>query len=190
MDTQVNNMCKKAYFNIRNISKLRRSLDRDTLKSVVNSLVTPHLDYGNGLLYGISSKLLQKLQVAQNSAVRLIEGTRKCDPVTELRKNLHWLPIEARVKYKILTTTWKTLYNLAPEYLEDLIAVRNSGQRTTTREMLEIPDAQGCNNQCDRAYYRVAPNLWNELKLEVKKATTLSSFKKKLKTHLFKESYK
>ena len=142
------------------------------------------------MLYGISSNLLQKLQVAQNSAVTLIEGTRKCDPVTQLRKNLHWLPIEARVKYKILTTTWKTLNNLAPEYLKDLIAVRNSGLRSTTREMLEIPDAQGCNNQCDRAYYRAAPNLWNELKLEVKRATTLSCFKKKLKTHLFKESYK
>ena len=86
--------------------------------------------------------------------------------------------------------TWKTLNNLAPEYLKDLIDVRNSGLRSTTKEMLEIPDAQGCNNQCDRAYYRAAPNLWNELKLEVKKATTLSSFKKKLKTHLFKESYK
>ena len=106
MDKQVNHMCKKAYFNIRNIAKIRKILSKDDTKTVVNALVTPHLDYGNGLLFGINKRLQSKLQVAQNSAVRVIEKLRKRDHISQYRKNLHWLPIPARIEYKILTTTW------------------------------------------------------------------------------------
>ena len=89
MEKQVNKMCMNAYLNIRNLSKLWKSLDRDTSKTAVNSLVTPHLDYGNGILYGVNSNLLKKLQVAQNSAVRLIEKLKKHDRVSGYKKQLH-----------------------------------------------------------------------------------------------------
>ena len=84
---------------------MRKSLDRDTIKNAVNSLVTPHLDYGNGLLYGVNGNLLKKLQVAQNSAVRLIEKLRKHDRVSDYRKQLHRLPIPARIQFKLMATT-------------------------------------------------------------------------------------
>ena len=79
-------MCKSAYFNIRNISHIRKSLNKDDTKTIVNALVTPHLDYGNGLLYGVTGKYLKKLQVAQNAAVRLIEKLNKRDHVSLKRK--------------------------------------------------------------------------------------------------------
>jgi len=46
---------------------------KEDTKTAVNALVTPHLDYENDLLYGISQKHIKKLQIAQNSAARLIE---------------------------------------------------------------------------------------------------------------------
>ena len=96
MENQVNKMCRNVYLNLRNISKVRKSMDKEVTKTVVNALVTPHLDSGNGLLDGISKHLVNKLQVAQNSAVRLIERLKKHENITYYRKNLHWLPIEAR----------------------------------------------------------------------------------------------
>ena len=51
MEKQVNKMGQNADLNIQNLSKLQKSLDRDTIKTAVNSLVMPHLDYGNGLSY-------------------------------------------------------------------------------------------------------------------------------------------
>jgi len=39
-------------------------MNKEVIKTVENALVTSHLDYGNGLLYGISKHLLNKLQVA------------------------------------------------------------------------------------------------------------------------------
>ena len=58
---------------IKNISKIRNCLNKEDAKTAVNALVTPHLDYGNGLLMGIKQSLINELQVAQNSPIRLIE---------------------------------------------------------------------------------------------------------------------
>jgi len=41
----------------------------------------------------------------------------------------------------------------------------------------------------DRAFSVAAPRLWNALPLTVRAAPTLASFKKLLKTHLFKIAY-
>ena len=186
-------MCKNAYFNIRNISKLRKNLDKETVKTAVNALVTPHLDYGNALLYGIKSYLLDKLQVAQNSAVRLIEKLKKYDHVSSSRQQLHWLPIQARIHFKLLMTTWKAIKKQAPKYIQQLIKVRqqqNHNLRSNNKVMLESPSPLNKNKHEERAFSFAAPILWNPLPEYVKNAATLFSFKKNLKTHLFQKFYK
>ena len=195
MDTekQINKMCKNAYFNIRNISKLTKTLDKETIKTAVNALVTPHLDYGNGLLYGIKSSLINRLQVAQNSAVRLIEKLKKHDSVCHSRQQLHWLPIPARIQYKLLTTTWKALNNQAPEYITQLINERQQQSyqvRSNNQLRLIVPPSLNKNNFEDRALSYSAPELWNKLPNVVKEAHSLPSFKKRLKTHLCTKFYR
>ena len=193
MEKQVNKMCKNAYFNIRNLSKLRKSLDKETVKTAVNALVTPHLDYGNGLLYGIKTDLLDKLQVAQNSAVRLIEKLKKHDRITNSRKQLHWLPIPARIHFKLMVTAWKALNNQAPKYIQQLIQKKehqNYDVRSNNKLLLENPLSLNKNKFEDRAFSFAAPKLWKTLPEKVTNAVTLSSFKKNLKTHLFEMSYK
>lgn len=189
MEKQVNNMCSKAYFNIKNIGKIRKLLSKDDTKAVVNALVTPHLDYGNGLLHGINKSLLSKLQVAQNSAVRLIEKLRKRDHITEYRKNLHWLPIPARIEYKIMTTTWKILNNKAPTYLSELIRVKRDAYPTRSQNSNLLEMQNVTNKTAERAFCNLAPPLWNKLDNKTRNIKTLESFKKALKTHLFSKYY-
>ena len=157
---------KNAYFNIRNISKLRNNLDKETVKTAVNALVTPHLDYGNALLYGINSYLLDKLQVAQNSAVRLIEKLKKYDHVSSSRQQLHWLPIPARIHFKLMMTTWKAINKQAPIYIQELIKVRqqqNHNLRSNNKVMLESPSPLNKNKHEERAFSFAATILWNPL---------------------------
>jgi hypothetical protein len=191
MEKQINKMCQRAYMNIRNISRIRQSLDKEDTKTAVNALVTPHLDYGNGLLYGIPKKYVNKLQIAQNSAVRLIEKIRRDEHITPYRKELHWLPIPARIQYKILTTTWKSLNNQAPKYLQRLLKIRQSNysQRTINECLLEIPIQRGSNNLVDRAFFCSAPKLWNTLPTQIRNKKSLESFKSSLKTFLFNKFY-
>ena len=41
-----------------------------------------------------------------------------------------------------------------------------------------------------RSFYAAAPTLWNSLPANIQEITSLSIFKKKLKTHLFNLAYK
>ena len=71
----------------------------------------------NALLNGISDQQLKKL--VQNSAARVLTKTRKYDHITPVLKNLYWLPVCDRMKYKTLLLTWKGLNGMAPSYITE-----------------------------------------------------------------------
>ena len=58
MKVHVTKKCSIAMWNLSKLKKIRKYLDTDTCKIVVDALVTSHLDYCNGLLFGISEYLL------------------------------------------------------------------------------------------------------------------------------------
>ena len=59
-----------------------------------------------------------KLQHVLNSAARLITGTKKFDHISPVICDLHWLPIDKRILFKLLCITYKSLNRQAPQYLE------------------------------------------------------------------------
>jgi len=80
-------------------------------------LISSHLDYCNSLLYGVGDGLLKKLQAVQNAAARVVTGTKKFDHITPVLRDLHWLPVRQRIKYKLAMTVYKCLGGLAPTWL-------------------------------------------------------------------------
>ena len=88
----------------------------------MNSLAISQLDYYNALYYGLPSYLNIHLQRVQNTAPRLISCTHKYDHITPVLIELHWLPIEYRLKFKILLHVFKAINGLSPTYLTNLIA--------------------------------------------------------------------
>ena len=75
--------------------------------------------YCDSLLYDVSNELLQKLQVIQNAAARVMMGARKFHHITLVLRELRWLPIHQCIKLKLVMTIYKCLHGLAPPYLED-----------------------------------------------------------------------
>ena len=73
------------------------------------------------ILYDIPKYQRDKLQRIQNTAARMITGARSSDHITPLLKSLHWLPVEARIHFKILLITYKILNGQSAGYLEPLI---------------------------------------------------------------------
>ena len=112
---------KKSFFLISKIGKIRKFLTVESCKVLVNSLVISQLDYCNAVYYGMPSYLILRLQKFQNTAARLISCTHKYDHITPVLIELHWLPIECRLKFKILWHVFKVINGLSPTYLTDLI---------------------------------------------------------------------
>jgi hypothetical protein len=188
-DTHVDKLCQSAQYHIRALRHIRSSLTSEVAKSVACSIIGSRIDYCNSLLYGVSEKNINKIQMVQNTVARVITGHRKFDHITPVLKNLHWLPIKNRIKFKYCTIIFKTLLHNEPIYLRNLISRRTvSRLRSSDQCLLNTPY---CGTVlASRAFSVAAPTVWNEIPLEIRNCTSLKSFKLKLKTHFFNLSFK
>ena len=171
----------QGYHLIRNIAGIRKFLQLDHLKTLVNSVIIGKVDNCNSLLYGISTYDSDKLRKFQNSCARLIYRKRKSDHVTGILRELHWLPSEARTYFKILCYVFKCLHDLAPSYLSELIVIRRDHDLS-----LIVPRTKSKTG--DRAFSCAGPRLWNALPVDIRKVGTVDRFKALLK-HLFFSSF-
>ena len=113
--------------------------------------------------------------------------------VLQYFKNVHWLPIRARIQYKILLlNVYKAFTNGSPTYLADMMTSYNPVRSTRSSHkvnLLVVPH-QKSNKYSEKAFAVVGPRLWNELLTdELRGCNSVDTFKKKLKTMLFKKHY-
>lgn len=132
---------------------------------------------------------LSRLQKIQNSAARLISGTPITMHITPVRKDLHWLPIAARIQYKVLLYVYKSLHGLAPIYLATLLKRRTRDARLRQGNPLQLAVPPVSRAVGGRAFGNTAPVWWNGLPLSLRQAPSEQAFKRQLKTHLFRLEY-
>ena len=190
MREHVNSVTRACYLKLRQISQIRQYLSQNLTAELVRVLILTKLDYVNSLLYGVNDSLLHKLQLVQNNAARLVMRAKKRDHVTPILKHLHWLPVQQRVAYKINLLTFKSLNGLSPAYMQDLVCpyVPTRNLRSASQNLLVAPKTRGVRTG-DRAFSSCAPRMWNDLPESVRMCTTIDSFKKHLKTHLFNVAF-
>ena len=188
--THINNICRSGSLSLHELSKIRKFLSQKDTERVVHAFISSKLDYCNGLFYGLPSSEIQKLQRLQNAAARLITRTKKSDHITPVLINLHWLPIEHRVIFKLLLYTYKALHGLAPDYLANLLTFYKPVRilRSSRSINLSVPRSR-TSTYGDRSFACVSPRLWNKLPDFIRYSETLDSFKTRLKTHLFKIAF-
>ena len=161
----------------------------DATQKLVHAFITSRLDNLNALLFSLPAHLIRKLQLIQNNAARLVMRLRKGDHITPILINLHWLPVECRINYKILLLVFKCLHGKAPAYLADIIRPYTPSRtlRSGNQHLLAVPPTK--RKYGDRAFAVCGPRLWNDLPLHIRKCQTVASFKTAIKTQLFKIGY-
>ena len=117
MIQHVNNIIKSCYYQILTLSKFRKYLTIESSKKLIHAFVSSCLDNLNSLLIKLPDTQLKRLQLIQNHAARLVMRQKKSSHVTSLLIELHWLPIECRIQYKLLLLVYKCLHNTAPACL-------------------------------------------------------------------------
>ncbi len=71
-ENHISNVTKTAFFHLRNISKLRNMLSVSDAEKLVHAFMTSRLDYCNALLGGCPASSINKLQIVQNAAARVL----------------------------------------------------------------------------------------------------------------------
>ena len=88
--------------------------------AIVHALVTSRIDCCNSLLYGLPRTQLSRLQRVQNTVARLICNLSHFDHISPVLFELHWLPLQYRIIFKVLMITYKTINSMAPKYITEI----------------------------------------------------------------------
>ena len=154
----------------------------------MSTFVLSRLDYCTSLFFGLPVTLLDRLQRAQNNAARIVLRKRKFDHATPLLRQLHWLPIRARIQYKIAVLCYRSLHGLAPSYISELLISYKPSRslRSADAGYFIVPRIR-LETYGKRSFSFAGPTVWNALPSQLRDAATLSTFRSGLKTHLFRE---
>ena len=132
------------------------------------------------------------MQRIQNFTARVVMIVNKERDALSALKGLHWLPVEARIKYKILCLVFKCLHdNSALAYLRDLLIHNNrnggvvSGLRLSDRSHLLIVPYVKYQTFTHTAFSVSGLRLWNNLPQKIQEAKNTVTFMEEFKTYLF-----
>ena len=74
MENHIKKMCKTCHVYLPNTSQIRTYLDRESTEAIMHAFVTTNLDYGNAILYRLPKVILNRLQLVQNRAARIVRS--------------------------------------------------------------------------------------------------------------------
>ena len=107
MKTRVEVKCNAAFCQLYSLRRIRKYLSHQVTESLIHAFIFSHIDYCNGLLNGVPKYQINKLQRIQNMVARCFHKLPKFSHVTPLLIDLHWLPVEYHVRYKLLLFTYR-----------------------------------------------------------------------------------
>ena len=122
----------------------------DACATLIHALIGTRLDYCNLLLYNIADAKVEKLQKVQNQAARILTRSPRRDHITPVLKQLHWLKVHERIRYKVLILAHKSFYETAPQYFSALVTrkdyVKNTRSSTDHYLLCTPPLSKDCSN--------------------------------------------
>jgi len=184
-DKHITNVTRCCHYHIRALRHIRPLLTLDTAKTIAASIVGSRLDYCNSLLYGMSQANIDRLQRAQNVLARVVAQAPSTISSADIRRNLHWLPINHGISYKLSLLTWKALYTAEPSYLSELISPYVPARTLTFLQHVPSINTNGCYKSLLLTLFFCFRTVNVELFTSTYSLYKLSTFKRQLKSHFF-----
>ena len=105
--------------------------------------------------------------------------------ITPVLIELHWLPVKARITFKICVLTYLALNEGVPKYLKEYLVSFSINSEIVLRHSTDkhrLLEPRANLELGKRAYEYAAPRLYNSLPNSVKENSNVNIFRKKLKT--------
>ena len=126
MKTHIEVKCNTSFCQPYSLRRIRKYLSCQATETLIHAFIFSHIDYCNGLLNGVPKYQIHKLQRNQNMAAKLAHKLPKFSHFTPLLMDLHWLPVEYHIKYKLLLFTYKGIHQMAPQYINEMFTRKST----------------------------------------------------------------
>ena len=169
------------------INRIKHLLDKKTILLLMNSFVFSTLYYCSTVWSNTSKHNINKLQLVQNFAARVVLGLKKFNHISQAIKSLNWLPVNDRIYLNDAVMVYKCINKLVPDYLFEKFTLRSQIHtgNTRQRDQLNIPRCRLTTGQ--RSFTYRGAKLWNNLRDNVKSSDSVKVLRKKIVNLLFSD---
>ena len=181
-----------CFYHLRRLRQIRRLVGQQAMAQLISAIIFSRLDYCNSVLIGLPHSTIAPLQRVQNASARLVLNLGIRDHMTSALKQLHWLPVVYRIKFKICLLMHLIHTGQCPAYLSETVALIASsctrpGLRSATGTNYSIPRTR--TKFGERAFSYAGPTEWNLLPANIRSIVDTIKFKRSLKTHFFELAF-
>ena len=176
----VDEICRKVSSAIGALKRIRHFISANTALQIYNALILPHFDYCSPVWDCLSGQSSDKLQKLQNRAARVITKLPFDTSSNLLLDSLKWEKLSLRSKKQKALIMYKTIHDLAPEYLQRLFSQRDAEYNLRNLEgKVTLPKPN--TNYLKRSFCYSGACLWNNLPQYLRNADSLGQFKRTIK---------
>jgi len=134
MKEHVSKVASSCFYQLRRLRQIRLLVGLEVTAQLVSAFILSRLDYCNSVLAGLPRCSTEPLQRVLNAAARLVLNLRLHKHITPALQQLHWLPIDYRIIYKLCLIMHLVHTSRAPQYLSDCVqTVARSSRRPGLR---------------------------------------------------------
>jgi len=148
--------------------KVANKSDNNSLQSVINAAVRSIVDRRSPSL-GAYYRCSRQFPLVSSTRAHQVQTGGHCLPSSS--RHCTSVPISGQL-----------------QYVADLPSRRRGRLRSSTSSLLDVRPSR-LVTVGDRSFAAAGPRLWNSLPVDVQSVPSLTTFRQKLKTHLFRQSY-
>ena len=183
---QIDYVCKKINSKISLLKRILYLLSDDMKMLFYNSYILPVFDYCC-IIWGKDNKsYINKVHKLQKRIAKIILNKPLRSPTIGLYRELNWLSFSDRCKYNIAVLVYKTINNLAPSYLLELLSFSQNDKyclRSSNHHDLVLMKRPRTNLFKDSFNYYSA-KIWNTIPVSIRNSSSISMFKNSYKSFL------
>ena len=117
----VNKVVSSCWYHIRRLRQVSHCIGQDVMKQLASAFILFRLDYCNSILAGLPKSTIATLQRVQNAAARMVLNLRPRDCISDGLRQLHWLPIESRIQFKLCLMMHLIHTGRCPSYISETV---------------------------------------------------------------------
>ena len=121
-------VARSCNYHVQAICHIRHLLTNELAQTSAYSLVLSRIDYCNALLHGAPTGNINIFQQVQNNAAWIVLHAPRQSHTKSLLYQLHWLPVQQQISYKLAMWTFKVHTISMPSYLSWHITSRGTVQ--------------------------------------------------------------